>query len=730
MYQIIIGLQIISIVVVVFAMLYMFKVGSTYTQKLALAFLAVTFIQNAGYLLELFSRTQGEAMVAVKVEYIGSSFVTVIYMIFIGHYFGVKRNVLLERFLLVCSCISVAMVWTSPAHTFYYKAIDFVETGAYPHLELSYGPGFYFYTLMCTLIPWGVSITWLIRSIKNEPSEKRSKKMRMIMIFTTAAVLVLVLYIARVFPEGYDPTPVTLAVLFSVLVIMVWNRKDFNLTKTATDTVLNALHDSVLVMNEEYEVQMYNNSALSLFSDLSFVQRIQDVSGFPINILEGAGLEKFQIGEKYYEGHLQALTDDEGIVRGYTVLIVDVTSAYQHIEQLNEMKEQAEKANHAKSDFLANMSHEIRTPMNAIIGMSELMIEESKDSALHEYACDVKTAGLNLLSIINDILDLSKVEAGKMELVEADYYVQKLVRDTVNLVKVVAEKKGLQMKVSVAQNLPCQLYGDEGRIRQVLINLINNAIKFTQKGYVALSVSGRYIDEEHIQLQLRVKDTGIGMKKEDLPVVFEAFQQVDMKRNRKIEGTGLGLSITKQLVQLMQGEIQVESEYERGTCFTVTITQRVVNKMTIGEMPEDFEEQKEEIKMFEAKEFRVLVVDDNRMNRKVAMQMLKYYKCQVDEAASGKEAIELVRQNVYDLIFMDHMMPEMDGIETTQILRSQYTKQIMETVIISLTANVLEGAKTEYLQNGFHDFLPKPFERAQMHEILERWVPEEKRVSL
>ena len=729
MFEVLVGLQIFAILTIIISIVYMFRAGSTYIQKLMLAFLVATLVHNAGYLLELFSRSLNEAMVAVKVEYMGSSIVAVLFMMFICEYCGYKSNIYFERFMLLCGCAVILMVWTSPLHKLYYTDIDFTQLGAYPHLVLSYGPGFYFYVVMCAVFPWAVSVGILVRSGSRRKGFRRNGKLRFIIVGATVTLSALVLYILKVFPEGYDPTPLALALMFAVLVVFVWNRKDFDLTRTATDTVLNSLGDSMITLDENYNVLMYNEAAQRLFPKIAIRQSVREVEEFPVHILEGAGKENFVLADKHYEGHLRALTDFENVVRGYTVLIVDVTSTYEYIEKLNEMKNQAEKANRAKSDFLANMSHEIRTPMNAIIGMSELIIEESRGRKLYDYACDIKTAALNLLGIINDILDLSKVESGKMELVEDEYFIQGLAQEVTNLVKTVAEKKGLRLKVSLAEDIPCKLYGDAGRIRQVLINIINNSIKFTPKGYVSLEVSGEYTDTDHVRICLKIEDTGIGMKEEELPHVFESFRQLDMNRNRKIEGTGLGLAITKQLVELMNGTIRVESEYGKGTCFVIAIEQRVIDRRTIKEViPDAQEDKKKEIRMFEAPEYRVLVVDDNLINRKVAAQMLKGYKFALDQAESGQEAINQVLENKYDLIFMDHMMPEMDGIEATRILREKHAQRIEGTIIIALTANALVGAREEYLNNGFEDFLSKPFERWQLHEVLEHWVSREKRI--
>ncbi len=728
MFNFIVGLQVAAVVALVVALIYIFRGGSTYTQRLMLSFLIAELVHNAGYLLELLAKTEREALIAVKAEYLGSSIVAVFFMMFICNYCGRKEWIYFERLLLLCGCAVVVMVWTSPWHTFYYKNIEFVDTGVYPHLILTYGPGFYFYMVTCAVIPWIVSAWVLLKTLLKEKNVKRIKKLVFIICGTSFSLIVMILYVLKLFPEGYDPTPVAMALMMAVLVMFAWNRKDFDLTRTATDTVINSLSDGIVTLDENYGVLAYNAAAKRIFSDLDVHQKIGKIRNFPMHIFEEEEQEEFELGGKHYEIHLHRVNDYEQVVRGYTVLIVDVTSTYEYIKELNEMREQAEAANRAKSSFLANMSHEIRTPMNAVIGMSELIIEESSGRKVYDYARDIKNAAQNLLSIINDILDLSKVESGKMELVEDNYYIQTLVEDSVNLVKMAANQKGLQFKVNMSEDIPHQLYGDVGRIRQVLINILNNSIKFTTTGHVSLDVSGEYTDDEHIDLQFIIQDTGIGIKKEDLDLIFESFRQLDMNKNRKTEGTGLGLAITKQLLSLMGGDIRVESEYGKGTCFIIRIKQRVMDKQTIKEHPMnryDTEEKKE--KEFVCKDCRVLVVDDNLINRKVAMAMLKTFGFQLSEVSSGQAAIDIVKEQDFDLVFMDHMMPEMDGIEATRILREYYEGKENVPIIVALTANALEGAKEIYLANGFEDFLFKPFERKQLKALLEKWIPEEKR---
>jgi len=724
MYYYLLGIQIFAVLLLSFSLVYVFRVGSSYMHKLMFAFTISELVHNLGYLLELLSKSRQEALVTVKVEYLGGSLVAILFMMFIYNYCGEKENILLERFLLCCGVAVILMVWTNSLHGMYYKDVEFINSGAYPHIKLHYNWGFCFFMITCLVIPWAISIYIIIKSLRKTGSSKRRNNLKIIIGGATMSIFVFVIYVLGAFPEGYDPTPVTMAVMFTTLVVVVWNRKDFDLSRTAADTVLDSLGDSMITLNESKKVLMYNTPAKKLFPDIEIGDLITDVADFPLHILADDGRSKFEMADRHFEGHLQVLYDYEQMVRGYTVLIVDVTNIYEYIGELDEMRAKAEAANRAKSNFLANMSHEIRTPMNAVVGMSELIIAEDCGEKVRDYASDIKNAGLNLLSIINGILDLSKVESGKLELTKEEYPVRETVQGCVNLVQKIAEQKGLQVNLRIAQQVPQRLCGDVGKIRQILINVINNSIKFTEKGTVSLEVSGKNFEDKQYELRFDIRDTGIGMKEEDLSLIFDSFRQIDMNRDRKIEGTGLGLAITKQFVELMDGTIDVESEYGKGSHFIIQIKQQAIEEQTVTDTPVHTPDEK---KFFTAPKCRVLVVDDNTMNRKLATTMLKFYKFDMQETDSGQGAIDLVKENAYDIIFMDHMMPEMDGVTATGIIRSECGDNGKNAVIIALTANAIQGAREKFLAKGFDDFLSKPFQRAQLHEMLDKWVKEEMR---
>ncbi|MCL1988395.1 MAG: ATP-binding protein [Firmicutes bacterium] len=398
-----------------------------------------------------------------------------------------------------------------------------------------------------------------------------------------------------------------------------------------------------------------------------------------------------------------------------TILRISHAEIADLLEKAKERNEELDKANMAKSEFLANMSHEIRTPMNAIIGISELLLNEHLDNHQHEYVNDIYSSAMSLMAIINDILDMSKIEAGKMELVPIDYNFDMFLNTVESMFQFVGKKSNLDFFLETKTELPRYLFGDDIRLRQVLTNVCGNAMKFTKKGSVRLIV-----EATENTLIFEIKDTGIGIREKDIPNLFNTFEQTDSKKNRGIVGTGLGLSICKTFVEMMGGTIGATSEYGVGTTFRIEIPFQLGDENKIKYNATDKPQ-----KIFTAEDANILVVDDNEFNLKVAIGLLQILRIEADTAKSGFEAIKMVQQRDYDIIFMDHMMPVMDGIKTVEHIRELGGKH-EKTPIIALTANAIQGAKEMFLENGMNDFISKPIDSEFLHRIVEKWLPTNK----
>lgn len=388
-------------------------------------------------------------------------------------------------------------------------------------------------------------------------------------------------------------------------------------------------------------------------------------------------------------------------------------------------QQDAEAANMAKSSFLANMSHEIRTPINAILGMNEMILREEKDPAIRGYAGNIQASGNSLLSIVSDVLDISKIESGKLEIIPVDYEVNSLISDCCNMAAGRAKAKELELLVECAGNVPMKLCGDETHIRQIIMNLLTNAVKYTEKGTVKLIVSGRFTDGGFV-LKVDVSDTGIGIAEENLPQLFTQFHRFDLQRNRNIEGTGLGLSIVKRLCDLMSGTITARSVLGSGSTFTVELPQKVVDSTPCGGVNLNYSAgaEHEYHHSFEAPEAKILAVDDLPVNLLVIANLLKETRIKIDTAGSGRECLDKCSQQKYDLILMDHMMPEMDGVLTFEKLHGDKSSPNFETPVIMLTANALAGMREQYMDVGFADYVSKPVRGAKLEEAIRRNLPE------
>lgn len=399
------------------------------------------------------------------------------------------------------------------------------------------------------------------------------------------------------------------------------------------------------------------------------------------------------------------------------------------LEKANALAEEARKAalaaDDAKGKFLAHMSHEIRTPINAVLGMNIMILREATDMQIKEYALDIQNAGHNLLALINDILDFSKIESGKLEIICVEYDMSSMIHDISNMILSKVKDKNLEFHIHIDEQLPSKLFGDDVRIRQILVNLLNNAVKYTHEGSVSLSIQGTKSDGK-VMLDFVVEDTGIGIKEEDISKLFKEFERIEEKRNRNIEGTGLGINITMQLLALMGSTLNVESEYGKGSKFYFSIEQQIVDSMPVGNLEERIREQSVEysyLEVFTAPDAKILVVDDNATNLKVFINLLKTTKVQVDVADGGRACLDMVCRKRYDLIFLDHMMPDIDGVETLHRMKKLENSLCLHTPVIALTANAITGAKEMYLAEGFDAFLSKPINPEKLEQMILLMLP-------
>ena len=415
------------------------------------------------------------------------------------------------------------------------------------------------------------------------------------------------------------------------------------------------------------------------------------------------------------------------------------TPAYRDLERtldrLRKAKALADEANEtaiaadaAKGEFLANMSHEIRTPLTTILGMDEVILRKYEAGPIYKYAQDIQSAGNTLLHIINDILDFSKIESGQLELATRNYDLARVLRDVDNMVRIRAEQKGLKYISQIDESLPDELFGDRIRVHQIMVNILNNAVKYTKRGSVKFTLTGTKSDDPSlIVLHITVADTGIGIHAEDIPKLFQSFSRIDAKETHNIEGTGLGLAITGRLIELMGGTVEVTSTYGMGSTFHVVLPQKVVGTRTLRDYEKaEGSKKKNERAHLQAPDAKILIVDDNDMNRIVLRSLMKDNHVQIDEAESGEECLKKVATNAYDIILMDYMMPRMDGKQTLDRIKHMPEAPGYSAKVIVCTANALVGVRAELLSAGFDDFLSKPVNGKELEEMLAKYIPASK----
>lgn len=712
MLSIFIGIQLAGIVVLLIEILYILRQRPSWMQTNLLIIVLATLVNFVGYLFEIQAPSKEMALQAVKFLYLGKPYIILATFLFIMRFYNVHISKWIKYILCFLHIGISALVLTCDKHFLFYSSIGYTQEGFFPHLVLGHSPIYILYSgliLVYLLILLGVGIHRY-----HVTTGSREKKQ---VLYLTAIVVVAGIGFAVYFSgvmKGYDATlPAYLVCTLLLLVVML----RYNLLDTmdlAKEHVIDEFTDGLLVLNKYHQLVYINPQFKKVYP--GFCRENQD--GI-IEKLEYLCRNKKQLSlnHRVYEVHEKDIVKGSAFY-GKLLVVRDITEIYEYTIQL-------ENANQAKTDFLAKMSHEIRTPINAVLGMDEMILRESGEGEIKKYAMDIKASANTLLALINDILDTAKIESGKLEILPVEYALDSLLNDIVNMIYVKARDKNLNFILKVEETIPNGLFGDDVRIRQVLINLLNNAVKYTERGSVTLEVSAA-VDGTEADLHFSVSDTGIGIKEEDMPKLYAAFERIEEERNRHTEGTGLGMNIVVDLLDLMGSSLKVESEYGRGTTFSFSLHQTVVEAQPIGNFEErsrNLYQEEHYAASFTAPDVRVLVVDDNEMNRRVFRGLLKQTKVQVTEAASGYECLELVRTERFDIIFMDHMMPELDGVETLHRMKQLPDYKCMGVPVVILTANAIVGAKEKYLKEGFDDYLSKPIQGGKLEALLIRDVP-------
>ncbi len=700
-----------------------------------------SFISNLGYLFELKAGSEEAYILAIKFSYVGRVWIVFAFFLFSARMCGRRIPRWLLAFLVAVHIGIYLSVLTIGSGTLYYTDYEFVPDPVFPRFYHTNGS---LHDLLLTMnaIFAITAVVWIYKEFRKEQNKTSKSRLLMLVISLGVQTASFILHIMGVFSVSkyYDLTmPGTLfGTIFMLIGILKFDL--MGAREIARDFAIDRISEGIIAVDNDGRIQFYNEPAAKLYPEFesffamkartsgdasSHVQTPYDIISSITQAVEAG--QSLKIGDRIYtpeENDLQY----RGESYGKLYALVDDTEHFRYMEELQKQKDIADNANEAKSRFLANMSHEIRTPINAVLGMDEMILRESNEKTIRAYASDIMSAGKTLLSLINDILDLSKVEEGKMEIIPVQYDLSSLINDLVNMTHPRAEKKGLKFTVNADEHIPHVLTGDEIRVRQCAMNILTNAVKYTETGEVTLDVFFEPKDDDHINLGFKVKDTGIGMKEEDMESLFSPYKRIEEKRNRTIEGTGLGMSITRQLLDLMGSELEVHSEYGRGSEFSFVIEQEVVKWEELGDYSTRFNDisaaSHEYHELFHAPDAHILVVDDTEMNLTVIQSLLKKTRIKIDTAMSGRDAVRMAADTKYDAVFVDHMMPDMDGIETLKHIRE--SGESKEVPAVALTANAVSGAREMYLEAGFNDYLSKPVDGERLEHMLYEMLPGEK----
>lgn len=630
--------------------------------------------------------------------------------------------------LLVLNMGFYVMIATVDYHHLYYKDYWLAPSKANLNgytLEISPAPMYYVY-MAFLLAEIMTTIGIIISSYCSQRSMPNKGKIHFLMIAAMLSpMLLLSLRILKIL-KGDDPTPLGILLPCIFMSIAVVKYGLFDPVKNAKNYIIDNLKEAVIVTDADHRFLFLNSMADKIITSINKEQGYS--TDDKIYAFIQGSQDFFDWKDRHYQVEETVLKDNE-LIQGYMMTIVDVTKIIEQNHLMKRLVLQTEDANRAKTNFVSNMSHEIRTPMNSIVGITEILLRSRHSPKEQEYLLNIQSSGRVLLTIINDVLDCSKMEAGKMQLFDEPYDTCSLFHDLRISMENRIGHSGLELIYDIDQDIPCKLKGDMGRIRQVIINLVNNAIKYTEKGSVRFSVHVRQKNTDKVMLYYEVADTGIGIRKEDQKILFDAFQRVEMDRNRYVEGTGLGLTISQNLVNMMGGVIEVESEYGKGSRFFFTIEQTIIDPTPVSAVnyngQKDNVTEKEAECLFIAPEAHILLVDDNELNLVVAKELLKPLRMQIDTAENGLQAVKMVRGSQYDLVLMDHMMPVMDGIEAAKAIRALPEDKYQKLPIIALTANAMVDARKEFLNAGMNGFVAKPIDFARICNQLKLWLPKD-----
>nr|MBQ8253676.1 response regulator [Lachnospiraceae bacterium] len=731
MYELMLEIHIACIIICVYMLQLLLRRNKRQSNSFIVLAVIFDMLMLIGYVFELKATNISEMLLAIQIGYMGKCFAGASFVTGIGQYYNWKYKQFTLPVLWGVGFLSFCLVMTAKYHDYYYTSIGMIWKDGHAFCSLGKAPYYYCFLgyLVFTFVYFAIRCLSHRKNV-NTPDERSA--MSLVGYSSLAAVITLIAVVYIFSSTNYDFGPLIFAVYTLVFLYCILRYRLFDTVDVAIYQMAAESAQALIVAQEDGYVIYANKSAECIMPWLVEWDKASIANRIREDFLEGGS--EYEIDDRVYQPTLSEVSDSGSVV-GYSITLTDITRLRQYTMDLERLSYEANEANRAKSNFLANMSHEIRTPINTMLGMNEMISREAVSGAVISYSQNIREAGKSLLAIINDILDFSKIESGKMEIIPVNYEISDIIYDLYNMIELKVKEKNLDFGLEVDANLPKGLRGDDVRIRQIILNLLSNAVKYTEQGSVTMRISGKKENGRFI-LHVEVEDTGIGVKEEDMDKIFSSFQRLEETKNRNIEGTGLGMSITTSFLFMMGSELCLESEYGKGSRFYFDLEQEITDDSPIGAIDRILTKREENHLLpgmsFEAPGARILVVDDNRMNLEVFKGLLKHTKIQIVEASDGRGALDIFAEQEFDMIFMDHMMPEMDGIETFEEMKRLWVQE-SDTIpsspdipVVILTANAIFGARERYLEQGFSDYLSKPIDCQKLEEIVTRGLKPEK----
>lgn len=678
----------------------------------------------------LLGKTQEVCEIGLGLSFFGGTFLGLCFFLLLGIMTHIEIPNWIKGVLIVGDCIFIAFGVSNPHHHLMYSELTYlISPNKAAYRIVHYGPVFNLYVvwyLICMVCSLLIYLFCLIK----KPLIYKSLKKPLTAFIVSSLFCFMAFILSNAFNLGYDYTFVGCNIGVMILIMIVYRFRAIPMRENTEDEILNSVNDIIVAVDSNERFVYANSFAKNIYDpEESLIYGI-NIYGVTSEIDKFMGIkpnESVTINNQVYLCEFLPIKTSDGKPLGTIHWLKNVTAERNFIAETIRLKEKAEQASIAKSEFLAHMSHEVRTPINAVLGMNELIQREAKDPTILSYSDDIKRGGQTLLALISDILDFSKVEAGKMDISPATYELTLLLKDLFFATKTRIGNKKIELITNVDENLPRFIYGDVIRVKQVVTNVLTNAAKYTEKGSITFTMKCEELEGDDIQLKITVSDTGIGIKKEDLSKLFDSFERLDTTKNKATEGTGLGMNITKKLLDLMGGCILVDSVYGEGSNFHLIIPQKKVGDEKLGVFSDSLlkcerNTGEKESECFKSPGSVVIVVDDNVVNRRLAIGLLKNSEIEFDEAESGFEFLEKIKEKHYDLILLDHRMPEMSGVEALEKMLSDNTHKCVGVPVIAMTADAGNGASDFFMKAGFNDYISKPMNPSKYEEMVKRFL--------